>query len=41
MAKEAMGKSARDKLTNGIGCADVRIIFEYVIKHSEWNVRFE
>ena len=41
VAKEAMGKSASDNLSKGIGCSDVRIVFEHVVKHSQRNVRFE
>ena len=41
MAKEAMGRSVSDNLSKGIGCSDVRIVLEYVVKHSQRNVRFE
>ena len=41
VAKEAMGRSVSDNLSKGIGCSDVRIVLEYVVKHSQRNVRFE
>ena len=41
MAREAMGKSASDNLSKGVGCSDVRIVFEHVVKHSQRKVRFE
>ena len=41
VAKEAMGRSASDNLSKGMGCSDVRIVLEHVVKHSQRNVRFE
>ena len=41
MANEAMGRSASDNLSKGMGCSDVRIVLEHVVKHSQRNVRFE
>ena len=41
MANEAMGRSASDNLSKGMGCSDVRIVLEHVVKHSQRKVRFE
>ena len=36
-----MGRSASDNLSKGMGCSDVRIVLEHVVKHSQRKVRFE